>query len=867
MSTLDTTPGRTIGANAADDTVDMATVSRILRRQWWVVALITALFLGLGVAYAIVTPKTWRTSARVLLDPREKQLVGLETNRQPQQTELGWVETRLELVKSFGNLADVVKREKLTDDTEIMGTGAVSEVPDERMATAVRNLGEMILVERPKENNLLDVSVTSRSPEKAARLAQAVAEAFVAGLARAKVDQVEAAHALLAKQTDAQRKSMLEAEARVEDYKRNNGITTTRGNLVDEETLRQSNENLVTARIKAQEAKERWEKLRAVLKSGDPAFHSQIDAVGSAVIGRLKIDAAQAARKKVEIEQEFGPLHPKARAAAVDAERNREVLLAEIRSLAATAEMDWQLAKANEDNIKKNVERAQARLSDTTQATVALQELENEANARRELYKSFVARLQETTLQKSTQVSDATVVSPAQVPLKPFSPKIALALPLALALGLGVGISVALWRGRASLVQDLVRSPAGLVAPQGLQWDDRDESARKPGRADRAEALSRRLAERDDAARRSDRRDDGQRSDGRDDGRRADARRDDDHVRDLADARRAAARNTTPPSDRAAHDRDGERTGERAGVVDLLSRAAGNRRSAPARSDSSRAAVSRSAGADRVDAAATWAATGTSRGGAPARIPVRVDLSLLPERIERLGAAPGPAAGAFALVETADGRVDFDGLAMLRRLGDELGHGDGPEVRVVFSNDVPTILTAALAHGMARAACEQDRHVLLLDLAADGDCLDDVFDAAADMPRANRRRANPAFDLRLDDHGLVLARPRAPASDRDPTRRADRLAEFLEDARRDYDGVVVHLGRAPAAALLMEVGESADHLTAVVDAGEIDGRRVRAEIEVMTQMMPRFDGVVVLRLAADDPAFDAADDRRRRRRG
>jgi hypothetical protein len=35
----------------------------------------------------------------------------------------------------------------------------------------------------------------------------------------------------------------------------------------------------------------------------------------------------------------------------------------------------------------------------------------------------------------------------------------------------------------------------------------------------------------------------------------------------------------------------------------------------------------------------------------------------------------------------------------------------------------------------------------------------------------------------------------------------------------------------------------------------------------MTQMMPRFDGIVVLRLAADDPAFDAAEDRRRRRRG
>ena len=821
MSTMDTTPGRTIGADASDDTVDMATVSAILSRQWWVIALITALFVGLGLSYAVLSPKMWRTSARVLLDPREKQLVGLDANRQPQQTELGWVETRLELVKSFGNLADVVKKEKLTEDPEIMGTGALSDVPDERQAAAVRTLGEMVLVERPKENNLLDVTVTSKSPEKAARLAQAVAEAFVAGLARAKVDQVEAAHALLSKQTDAQRKSMLEAEARVEDYKRNNGITTTRGNLVDEETLRQSNENLISARVKAQEARERWEKLKAVLKSGDPVFHSQIDAVGSAVIGRLKIDAAQAARRKVEIEQDFGPLHPRARVAAADAERNRDLLLAEIRSLAATAEMDWQLAKANEENVKKNVERAQARLSDTTQATVALQELENEANARRELYKSFLTRLQETTLQKSTQVSDATIVSPAQVPLRPFSPKVGLALPLALVVGLGVGISAALWRGRNRLVAELERGAVGATSPQGLQWDERGDPRGLAPVSERALAVP---------------------------------GRSDDRVRG---SRRAAGRVDDTRTDTSADDRRDDRDG----VVDFLSRMESRRSSKSRRTAPHRDMV------DRIDAASTWAATGRSRGGQPVRVPVRVDLTLLPERIERLGGTEGPARGAFALVETDDGRVDFEGLAMLRRLGDELGHGDGSEVRVVFSNDVPTILTAALAHGMARAACEADRHVLLLDLSDDDAALDEVFDAAAPMPRPDRRRANAGFDLALDDHGLVLARPKAPSSDRDPTRRAARLVEFIDEARRDYDGVVVHMGRAPAAALLMEVAEGADHLTVVVDEKVLGSRRVRSEIDVMTQMMPRFDGIVVLRVAVDDPEFDMREDRRRRRRG
>ncbi len=810
MSTLDTSLDMTMGRGARlDDTVDMATTMAILRRQWWVVALVTALFLGLAGVYAVVTPKTWRTSARVMLDPRDKQIVGIDVARPQQSVELGWVETRVELVKSFGVLADVVKKEHLLDDAEIIGTGTIPEVPDEKVSLAVRNLSEMLLVERPKENNLLDVTVTAKSPDKAARLAQAIAESFVARLVQQKVDQVEHAHQLLVKQVDVQRKNMLDAEAKVEEYKRANGIAVTRGNLVDEETLRQSNENLVAARVKAQEAKERWEKLKAVLKSGDPAFHSQIDAVGSAVIGRLKIDAAQAARKKIEIEQEFGPLHPKSRIASAEAERGRDLLLAEVRSLASTAEMDWQLARAAEDNIRKNVERAQSRLADTTQATVALQELENEANARRELYKSFVARLQETTLQKSTQVSDATVVSPAQVPLRPWSPRLGLALPLALVAGLGVGISVALWRGRAAMLAAANAPLAPPPAPAtryvaGHGFVPVAPAAPAPARAAAAPPRAR-------------------------------------------DAGRDRPRGAAPeePAERAA------RRGRRGwgGSPD------------DARTDTRADAPRRLAGAE------TWAATGTGRPGPAPRVPVRVDLTLMPERIARLGAAPGPGTGAAsALVEIADGRPDFAGLAMLRRLGDELGHGEGPEIRAVFSNEVPTSITAALAHGLARAACEADSRVLLIDLAAEAEVLAPAFDEAGPMPHPDRRRTADAWETLLDDHGLALARPRHEAMSRDPARRGDRLREFLETARRDADAVIVHLGRAPAAALLCEVGEIADHLALVVDEKDVGTRRLQGEIDVVTDMVESFDGLVVLRVAADDPGFDPREERRRRAR-
>ena len=756
--------------------VDLAVVGRLLARRWWLVALITALFLGLAGAYVVLAPKTWRAATRVLLDPRDKQLVGSDVNKPQYSIEAGWVETRVELVKSFGNLAAVVKKEGLAADPEIVGANAADLGPEALDARAVRNLAEMVVVERPKENNIVDVTVTTKSAEKSARLSQAVAEAFVAGLAQAKVAQIEQANALLSRQVETMRQKMMEAEAKVEEYKRANGIAVTRGNLVDEETLRQLNEGLVAARQKAQDAKERWDKLKQVLKSGEIQFPAGLDGVGSSVLSRLKIEAALAAKRRTEVEQDYGPLHPKARAAAAEMDRDRALILDQVKSLTATAEMDYQLARAAEDNVRKNLDRAQARLADKGEATVALQELENEALARRELYKSFVSRMEETHLQKSTQISDATIVSPAQVPLKPYSPRVAIILGLALLAGLGSGISAALLRGR--------RDVAALLAERR-----RESASVEPPVARRLAAVI---------------------------------------PEDVAPAAAPTFADDPVAEPPPTSDPDTEL---------------------------------------RAEPAPTTTAPTAEPPSRPVRAsvePVRVDLALTPERIARLGGlAEGGGAVIDAFVVAPDGRTDVAGLAGLRRLAAELGEGL-PRVRVLFSNSVPTPIVAALAHGFARAEAVRGASMMVIDLAADPSPVDEAFERAAPIARSRRRRVESGFDVRVDEHGVGFARPSDDLAAAGPSRRAGRLADFVAAAMRDHDGVVLHLGGSPSAAVLFDAAEVADHVTLVVDDKDLGGRRVAGEIDVMRGLLPHFDGIVVLRVA--DGSSSHRDDRRRSRR-
>lgn len=797
----------------AGETLDLFGLLRLLRSQIWVVLLTLVVFVGAAVAYTVVTPKIWRASARVLLDPRDKQVLGQGIARQSQGFEPGWVETRVELVKSYDTLARVVKAQNLVDDGEVLSAKAKAAAGDDAFGAAVRNLAEMVLVERPKENYLFDVTVSSRSPEKAARLADAVAAAFVDGLASAKVDQVETANTLLAKQVDEMRAKMIDAEARVEDYKREHGIAVTRGILVEEETLRQANDALIAARTRMQEARERSDRLAQTLKSGDPTLLSQTDPIGSAVISRLKIEAAMAERRKADLEQSLGPRHPRVAAAAAEVERARAQITDEVKSLAGTAALDHQVARANEENARKALQRAQASLADISRATVGLQELQNDANVQRDLYKSFVARMEETTLQRNTQVSDARVVSPAQIPLKPFSPRTTLALALALVAGLGIGLSLALLRGRARLLRAAALAPAPVTpvaAPEPVLDPEPAEIADTVPVAPAIPPVSL------------------------------------EPVSEPAPASIPAPVAALAPEDEpvlpvAAAPTPADEP------LPIARPVAVEEPSEPDPVEPAPVEASREVDAEAPDPMPVAVAPPEAPMAEPSVAPRefrRVTFPVSIDRIARLGARAGAGAGARALVEAATGVADTDGLARLAGLAAALAADGGHGVRVISSNSVPTVATAALALGLARAAAARGDRAALVDLAHEEAALDPVFAVA--QPSTVAAGAAAETWERVDGDGLRLLRPLDPVVAGDPEGHPEDVAAVIADLRGVADTIVVHLGRQPTAALLFDCAEGADHVTLVVDEKDLASNRIADEIEVVRGLLPRFDGLVVL---------------------
>src|SRR5690606_41794313 len=116
---------------------------------------------------------------------------------------------------------------------------------------------------------VIDVIVSSLSPEKAARLSNAVAEAFITSQTEAKQNAARQANLLIARQIDDLQAKSREADERLEAYRKEHGFVQIDGRTVDEQTLQQLNEANVTARLKADEASARLARLDSIARTSD----------------------------------------------------------------------------------------------------------------------------------------------------------------------------------------------------------------------------------------------------------------------------------------------------------------------------------------------------------------------------------------------------------------------------------------------------------------------------------------------------------------------------------------------------------------------------------------------------------------------
>jgi polysaccharide biosynthesis transport protein len=442
------------GANVAVDFPPDAglDVRRLLAALWRGKATIlwtTAASLLIAVMFVLLVPHRYTAVTQILIDPTDLHAVGNEltpTNQANEATVLQ-VESQVRVLTSDSVLRRVVKAEALDNDPEFAGQAAREGT--DSAAAALNALKRSIQVKRAERTYVVDVSVTTREAAKSARIANAIADAYLQEQTDVRSDAARQISQSLSSRLAELKDRVRAAEDRVEAFKQRNNILGgggVGGQLVNEQQLTEMNNQLSAARARTAAAKARLDQVQQVQLSRNE-FGGFPEAVQSQTITALRSQYAEVMRREAEQMTSLGARHPAVIEIQAEAERLRHMIDDEVHRLAVSARTEYEGARANEGTIAANLEKLKSNAVTTNEAMVTLRELERDVQANRAVYEAFLVRARETGEQERLDTKNIRVISRADTPLRRSFPPSNLLLAVgALLFGVIAGSGIVITR-------------------------------------------------------------------------------------------------------------------------------------------------------------------------------------------------------------------------------------------------------------------------------------------------------------------------------------------------------------------------------------------------------------------------------------
>ena len=435
----------------------------IVRRHWLICIAVPVLAMVLAVIYLIVTPPQFTATATMAIDMRKSASL-LPGSASTTETPIDnpTVESQVEILKSENISLPVIRDLKLVDDpafTASSGLGALIGslrslvLPSqpytefERTRAAVAQFERRLSIKRKGVTFVFEISFTSPDRDQAARIANAVAEAYVVDQLEAKYNATKRAGLWLQDRLKELGKQASDAERAVVEYKSRNNIVDTGGRLMNEQQVAELNSQLAVARANESEARAKLTRIQDVMRLDLPDANVT-DALHNDVIIRLRNQYTDLSKRESDLVLRTGPNHQSVINVRNDMADIRKSIREELRRIAAGYQSDYQIAKARLDSIQTSLADVVSQSQVTNQAQVELKELDSAAQSYRTLYDSFLQRYMESVQQQSFPLTEARVVTQATPPLKKSEPKFVLTMLSAMAGGSLIGFAAAWMRDR-----------------------------------------------------------------------------------------------------------------------------------------------------------------------------------------------------------------------------------------------------------------------------------------------------------------------------------------------------------------------------------------------------------------------------------
>lgn len=455
-----------------DDVIDLRDIWRMIVKHKWLLVSMASVGLLAALLLSFIRTPLYLATATVQVDKRAAKVVKFGQDADPgadtdDRTGLG---TQLELLKSRVLAERVIDELRLDRQGGLQQTAAVAPAADQDEVVADAEGGNMlskikqswdkirqpatdsaerlsredvyqaftrtVQMELVRNTRMIKVNVENANPQLAARIANAVTQAFIALNLERRLESSSYAKTFLETQLALTKAKLEESERKLNQFARERNILT-----LDEKTnvINQTFTEFSSALAKVEQDRIKAEsEYDAVRKTPDTARQ---------VLDSKTIQDYKAQRSKLDAEYELNakiykddfPKMQQLRAQINDLDAKIQT---EVASILASVDNQLQMTKRQESLLRSRLEDTRRQILQGQDQRVDYNLLKREVDTNRELYNGLLQQVKEVGVAGGVETNNIQVVDKAEVPLFPHKPKIALNTAIGLLAGLVLGLGL-----------------------------------------------------------------------------------------------------------------------------------------------------------------------------------------------------------------------------------------------------------------------------------------------------------------------------------------------------------------------------------------------------------------------------------------
>jgi polysaccharide biosynthesis transport protein len=442
MSLASQSPRPPAGGSLMDADFDLSMLGAALWRNRGKILRPTIAVALLTFAVVMLIPPKYQGESRVLVVGRDNAFLRPDADRDTGDRSVidqEAVTSQAQLILSRDLAVEVINKLKLGElpefDPALGGVSLLKSItgfigltknplsmtPEERVLDAYYDRLNVYPVEKSR---VIVIDFLSENPELAARVANAIADAYLQRQQLAKQEQTRGAGQWLSGEIEKLRKKVEEAEAKVESFRAGaNLLVGPNGTTLSAQQLGDLNGQLAAARTLKADAEAKARLIRQMLKSGEEIQSS--DVLNSELIRRLSEQRVTLRAQLAEQSSSLLDNHPRIKELKAQVADLDQQIRHEAETVARSLENDSKLASARVDAQVATLDQFKNQAANTNGQDVQLRALEREAKSQRDLLESYLAKYREANARDTIASAppDARIISRASVSNIPAYPK------------------------------------------------------------------------------------------------------------------------------------------------------------------------------------------------------------------------------------------------------------------------------------------------------------------------------------------------------------------------------------------------------------------------------------------------------------